>query len=292
MINGVLSGFDSIDPDRDKASHQQYMQDMGSAQKAFQKEDRGADEPMINTKSRRGGIASRELIGKEGKSKSDLMDYYQPLKSLAFILAAFVLSACGGGGGGDIASITIADASITEGNSGNTNLSFTVTLSDTAPGPVNVDYTTSDGTAKIGDSDYIGVLTRDTLTIKAGFTTGNIIIPITGDGNMEEDENFTLTLSNPANAFLGTAYVATGTILNNDSDSAVVKLLNDTGITHCSNHHNNILDCEAVDATTTEDVIDVNERVPAGQDALYGRDVDYNDDSDGGGGFLGPDKAA
>ena len=49
--------------------------------------------------------------------------------------------------------LTIADASVTEGNAGTTQLSFTVTLSQAATAPVTVHYATADGTAKAG-SDY------------------------------------------------------------------------------------------------------------------------------------------
>ena len=50
--------------------------------------------------------------------------------------------------------LSIADASVTEGNAGTTQLSFTVTLSQAATAPVTVHYATADGTATAG-SDYI-----------------------------------------------------------------------------------------------------------------------------------------
>lgn len=71
--------------------------------------------------------------------------------------------------------------------------------------------------------------------------------------------------------------------------------LNDTGITACGDHaydgsyiHNNDINCAAVGTTQTNAGTEVAyglDPVPAGQDAVYGRDVTDNDDSDGHAGF-------
>ena len=50
----------------------------------------------------------------------------------------------------DDARISVADATVTEGNNGTSNLAFTVTLSAAASGPVTVAYATSDVSAKAG----------------------------------------------------------------------------------------------------------------------------------------------
>ena len=78
--------------------------------------------------------------------------------------------------------------------------------------------------------------------------------------------------------------------------NACDKDLNDTGITLCGDYafdaitpvHNNNLDCAAVAATQITAGTDVNgDPVPAGQDAVYGRDSNpsTNNDSDGHKGF-------
>jgi len=153
-----------------------------------------------------------------------------------------------------IPELSIADASVLEGNSGITNLSFTVTLSALANGNVDVSYSTTDGSATAG-SDYIAV-TNGTLTIPAGSTEATITISIFGDTIREDDETFTLTLSNPtANAVLGSA-VATGTIV---TDDVAPITLNDTGITICANETSSDLPCPQVSHP--------------GQDAEYGRDA-------------------
>jgi len=126
----------------------------------------------------------------------------------------------------DFPTASIANASILEGSTGGvTNLVFTVTLSATIPVAVTLNYATADGTA-LSANDYTA--TAATLTIAAGATTGAITVLVGADTLFEPNETFTLTLTSPTNATLGTA-VATGTILNDDAG------LNDTGITKWGN---------------------------------------------------------
>lgn len=161
--------------------------------------------------------------------------------------------------------VSVASASVVEGNIGANTLSFGISLSTQANGDVTVDYATGDGTATTADSDYTGA--SGTLTISGGTTSSTVSVSVNGDTNKENDEAFTLTLSNvSANASLGTASAA-GTILNDDITGA----LNDTGITTCSNGSSNGLACP--------------QSGYPGQDAEYGRDVSANDDSDGHAGF-------
>ena len=68
---------------------------------------------------------------------------------------------------------------------------------------VTVDYATSNGSATSG-SDYTGV--SGTLTFPQNGTLSlPVNITITNDSSAETDEDFTLTLSNPTNATLGTS---------------------------------------------------------------------------------------
>ncbi len=113
--------------------------------------------------------------------------------------------------------ISIADATVTEVNSGTVALIFDVNLSAAADEDVVVEYATAEGTAEAG-SDFEAV--ADTLTITAGATSGSINVTVQGDTLYEPDENFTMTLSAPVNATLGTA-TATGTIENDDAVPAI-----------------------------------------------------------------------
>ena len=91
--------------------------------------------------------------------------------------------------------ITIAPASVTEGDSGNTDMTFTLTLAQAVTEDVTVNYETSDGTATAGQ-DYTAV-TSATVTIAANATTATFTVSVTGDETDEADETFTVTISLP-----------------------------------------------------------------------------------------------
>lgn len=78
---------------------------------------------------------------------------------------------------------------------------------------VTVDYATADGTATAG-LDYTAA--NGTLTFLADETNQTISVPILNDSLVDAFENFTVTLSNPTNAVLGTATTATVLIADND----------------------------------------------------------------------------
>ncbi|PWS38324.1 hypothetical protein DFH01_03275 [Falsiroseomonas bella] len=116
------------------------------------------------------------------------------------------------------ASVTINDVSIAEGDSGTTQLVFTVTRSDNT-GAFTLDFVTADGGATAG-SDYEAA--SGTLTFAAGGDlTQTISVTVNGDTVFEGDESFTVTLSNLA-VTGGTATLddasGTGTILNDDAN--------------------------------------------------------------------------
>ena len=110
--------------------------------------------------------------------------------------------------------LSIDSVSLTEGDSGSSNLTFTVTRSTTGTA-FDVAYATADGSAVAG-SDY--TTTNGVLTFAAGGAETQIIeVPIIGNNIVEGTEAFTVTLSNATgNAQIGTA-VGTGTITDNDS---------------------------------------------------------------------------
>jgi chitinase len=113
----------------------------------------------------------------------------------------------------DDARISVADATVAEGNSGTGTLAFTVTLSAAASGPVTVDYATSNGSAKAGQ-DYTAQ--TGTLTFAAGETSKVVNIQVTGDTAIEANETIKLTLSSPTGATIRDGG-AIGTIVNDDT---------------------------------------------------------------------------
>jgi uncharacterized delta-60 repeat protein len=108
--------------------------------------------------------------------------------------------------------------SISEGNSGTTPVQFKIVLNKPATTNVFVNYTTKNINA-IAGSDYTAA--SGTLRIKAGKTTGSIVVNVIGDNTREANEKFALVLSNPLNAVLGTLDSATCTIKNDDPSFAI-----------------------------------------------------------------------
>ena len=106
--------------------------------------------------------------------------------------------------------LLIGDMRVDEDVSGGTAV-FRVRLSPASGKEVTVEYATSDGTAAAG-SDYTSA--SGTLTFSAGDTSKAISIAIKDDDQGEEDEDFTLTLSNALNATI-------------DDDTGVVTIMDD-----------------------------------------------------------------
>jgi probable HAF family extracellular repeat protein len=111
--------------------------------------------------------------------------------------------------------ISIADTTVNEGDSGTSDATFTVTLSEAITKAVTVDYATEDGTATQPE-DY--EQTGDTLTFEANQTTATVTVAVSGDTTDEPDESFLVNLSNPTNATISDAQ-GTGTITNDDQDT-------------------------------------------------------------------------
>jgi hypothetical protein len=110
-------------------------------------------------------------------------------------------------------SVSINDVSFTEGNSGTSNLTFTLTLSAASGKVITVDYATADGTAT-APSEY---QTRTgTVTFTAGQTSRPFTVPVVGDTLDELDETFVANLSNATNATIADAQ-GVATILDNDA---------------------------------------------------------------------------
>ena len=117
---------------------------------------------------------------------------------------------------GGEAEIAIADASIVEGDNGNNDLNFTVSLTEASTEAVSVDFTTNDGTAIAGE-DYLA--SSGTVTFAPGETSQTITLSIIGDTIVEDpqEETFTVNLSNPSGATI-VDDEAIGTITDNDDD--------------------------------------------------------------------------
>ena len=114
----------------------------------------------------------------------------------------------------ELPTISINSPSVTEGDSGSTNLTFTATLNEASAEQVTVDWGSGTGGTATSGTDYTAI-SGGTLTFAAGTTSQDITVSVTGDTLDEVDETVVVTLSNAANATIGTA-TGTGTITDND----------------------------------------------------------------------------
>lgn len=120
-----------------------------------------------------------------------------------------------GGGPG----ILVNDVSTVEGNSGRSNLTFTVSLARNNDQAVSVDWATSDLAAAGGADCSIGIdyiTASGVATVPSGSMNTNFTVEICGDTEDEAEEMFKVALSNPVNGFVavGNGY---GTILDDDT---------------------------------------------------------------------------
>ena len=112
--------------------------------------------------------------------------------------------------------LSVGNASATEGRA----VTFRVRLTAESGREVRVDWAAS---AESGDTAGSGDFTaaNGALIFTAGQTEKGVRVATTGDSAAEENETFTLRLSNATNATLGTDPTATGTIDDDDDADAV-----------------------------------------------------------------------
>jgi hypothetical protein len=115
-------------------------------------------------------------------------------------------------------SLTIANATVTEGNTGTTSAVFTVTLSAPSSTSVTVNYATAPGSA-VAPADYTSA--SGTLTFNPGETSQQIVVLVQGDTVTEANETFSVNLSGPTNATIADGS-GLGTITDNDTSSITI----------------------------------------------------------------------
>jgi uncharacterized repeat protein (TIGR01451 family) len=108
--------------------------------------------------------------------------------------------------------ISISDSSVTEGDTGTTEMTFTLTRSS-GTGESRVDFDTDDGTAT-GEVDYDP--TSGTVVFGAGETQKTIAVQVRGDLLVEPNETLFVDLSNPQNATIADGR-GQGTIVDDDA---------------------------------------------------------------------------
>ena len=116
-------------------------------------------------------------------------------------------------------SLSIDSPSVAEGDSGSTNLTFTVALSPASGQQVTVGYAEGTGGTAATGTDYTA-LASGTLTFVAGDTSKTVTVTVTGDTLDEPNETVVVKLSGAANASIATG-TGTGTITDDDGEPSL-----------------------------------------------------------------------
>ncbi len=130
--------------------------------------------------------------------------------------AFFAMRLLGGGGGGGLPTMSIADATLVEGDAGTSLMSFAISLSAPSDGSITVDIATDLGSATPG-VDYQP--TTATFVFPNGVDSAVFQVPVIGDTTTEPDETLLVRLSNPVGAVIADA-LANGTIVDDDAGVA------------------------------------------------------------------------
>ncbi len=118
--------------------------------------------------------------------------------------------------------LAATDANKNEGNSGQTIFSFMVTRTGVISVNTTVSYVVAGGSPNPANAaDFVGgAFPMGSITFLPGENSKLISIPVAGDGSVEFNERFTLTLSNPGSATIVTA-TSNGDIFNEDRPPTV-----------------------------------------------------------------------
>jgi hypothetical protein len=113
--------------------------------------------------------------------------------------------------------LSVAGATVTEGNAGHTIALVRVGLSAPSGRPVKVAYAAAPGSAASG-SDFLPA--SGSVVFPVGTTSGELALAVVGDLRNESDESFTVNLKKPENGALAAAQAAV-TILDDDEEPAL-----------------------------------------------------------------------
>jgi hypothetical protein len=145
----------------------------------------------------------------EDQKKGGWFDVTVPLEAQGFLATVPPLP---------VLSIAATSADKDEGDSGSTAFTFTVTRTGDTTGSSSATWTvTGSGADPASASDFTGAaFPTGTVSLAIGETSKTITVNVAGDTTDEPDEGFTVTLSAPSGATIGTA-TAAGVIRNDDA---------------------------------------------------------------------------
>ena len=120
--------------------------------------------------------------------------------------------------------VSVSDASVVEGTGASSSMSFTFTLSPAPEAPVQVSWTTTDGTAR-APADYAA--NAATVSFTAGQTSKTVTVAVTGDSVHEADETLFVDVTAATGAEIADGR-GVGTIQNDDPAPSIT--INDVRI--------------------------------------------------------------
>ncbi len=179
-----------------------------------------------------------------------------------------------------VPTVSVSDASITEGNSGTTSVAVTVALSEAATATVSVPWSTVAGSALAG-SDFAAA--SGTLVFAPGMTQQVIVLSVLGDTAVESDETFQVLLGDVSGATVtdGTGAV---TIANDDTatappppapSSTPTVSIQDSSVKEGKNGRSNVAMRLALSSASTSTVT-VTVRLGTGGTATAGSDFSFS----------------
>lgn len=119
--------------------------------------------------------------------------------------------------------VAIDDVSVTEGDSGTTTATFTVTRAGDSAPAFTVDWATADGTATTADGDYVAA--SGTLTFATAEISKTVTVIVNGDTAQEGDETFFVNLANATAGATISDSQGVGTILDDDQPISTLQVL-------------------------------------------------------------------
>ena len=126
----------------------------------------------------------------------------------------------------DGATVTIADVSVAENVAGGT-ATVTLSVDQAVAGGFTVDVSTSDGTATTGDSDYTALSSQTVTFAGTAGESQTVNITLGADSKLENDETFSVSMSNSSKSAL-TTITDTATVTITNDDSATVTISDNT----------------------------------------------------------------
>jgi hypothetical protein len=163
------------------------------------------------------------------------------------------------GGLNPTVSLTITPATASE--TGQTQLTATVTASTAVTGDQTVNFALTSGTA--GTADFVSI--PATITILSGQTSGTATFNVADDVLIESTETATFTISNPsAGITLGVTTTATVNITDNDAAALPDLTISQSGPSSATTRSFYDYTLRVSNNGTTDQSVDVNFTLPAG----------------------------